>query len=452
MPGQPHNQVTGVLAISESGQVTAELSGDTGNPLVSLTGDKFAGSQSRIIGRVQDGGLTTLDGCYWRNSYSSFPSGVSTSSIHSNIAFIGAAYEGKEEPLFAELRLSIEGLDTWLSISGIYPELDTTKLGGTIHYQVPDSISLTLPWDVELGFNFGMDFPRVSSLITEASVKQTAFVWIKPKEPQSVAYFSSLAIRLCNFLSLALDEAVSIQSMTGYLDQGTIDDFNKYHPVQIYSRFAPWSEKKPNINWYDALFRYPDVSQRLNHMLMKWFESHELFTPAFNLYFATKAQHSQFLDTKILWLTQALEILHRRSSEEKEMSDEEFRNLLESVIGSCPQNRREWLNVKLPNANELSLRQRLGKLLDPFKLWFGDQDKRKAFVNSVCHTRNYLTHYDEDNTNDRAKDSHALFELLGKLEALFQLHLLALIGLDNSSIDSIIQQNYGLRRRLGISL
>ena len=62
-------------------------------------------------------------------------------------------------------------------------------------------------------------------------------------------------------------------------------------------------------------------------MMGKWFENYETFEPAFNLYFALRTQPSQFLDTKILWLTQALETLHRRSSDETEMSEEEFASL-----------------------------------------------------------------------------------------------------------------------------
>ena len=65
--------------------------------------------------------------------------------------------------------------------------------------------------------------------------------------------------------------------------------------------------------------------------------------------------------------------------------------------------------------------------------------------------RNYLTHYDETTTGKRATGSDELFELYEKLEALFQLHLLSLIGLDAPAIDSIIHGNRGLRRRLGDS-
>ena len=67
----------------------------------------------------------------------------------------------------------------------------------------------------------------------------------------------------------------------------------------------------------------------------------------------------------------------------------------------------------------------------------------------VCDTRNYLTHYDETTTGNRAKTPDEMFELSNKLEALFQLHLLRLIGIDESTIDSIVLGNQSLSRALG---
>ena len=325
---------------------------------------------------------------------------------------------------------------------------DIANQKGLIRFHVPDDITLDLPYDSEMSFRFGLTFPSVSVLRTEAAVQQTVQALVKLRDPHPIEYFSSLAFKLCNFLTLALDQAVSVQSMTGYLTQETAEKENHRIPVKVYGQFAPWPEKKPTIRWHDVLFRYPNVASQLDNMMGKWFENYEIFEPAFNLYFASRTQPSQFLDTKLLWLTQALETLHRRSSNETEMPEEEFASLRESVMQSCLQSRRQWLNDRLHYANELSFRHRIERLLEPVRRWFGDHRKRRAFVSRVCDTRNYLTHYDEATTGNRATGSDEMFELYGKLEALFQLHLLSLIGLDAQAIDSIIQGNRGLRRRL----
>ena len=461
LPGQPGTRLSGVLKISESSEITVELAGMFDNPLVTPrtfgvavtpSREEAASDPRRIVGVLQKGGLVTLDRCLWQNTNSSFPSGLSTSTVYAELAFVGVEYDEDEEALFSEFSFSVEGLDTWLSISGIETELDTASGRGLIRYHVPDDIPLHLPCDAELTFRFGLTFPSVSVLRTEATVQQTALALVKLREPRPIEYFSSLAFKLCNFLTLALDQAVSIQSMTGYLDQETAEEESRRIPVRVYGQFAPWPEKKPTIRWHDALFRYPHAASQLDNMMGKWFENHETFEPAFNLYFALRTQPSQFLDTKILWLTQALETLHRRRSDETEMSEEEFASLRESVLQSCPRNRRQWLSHRLHYANELSFRHRIERLLEPLERWFGDHGKSRAFVSRVCDTRNYLTHYDEATTGNRATGSDEMFDLYGKLEALFQLHLLSLIDLDDSSIDSIIRENRGLRRRLGVQV
>ena len=458
LPGQSDTQLPGVLKISESGEITVELAGMFDNPLVTPRSFGVAATPSReealdprrIVGVLQKGGAITLDRCLWQRTNFSFPSALSTSTVLAELAFLGVEYDADEEALFSGFSFSVEGLDTWLSISGIETEFDRASGAGLIRYHVPDDIPLHPSSDAELSFGFGLTFPTVSVLRTEASVRQTAIARVKINAPRPLEYFSSLAIKLCHFLTLALDQAVSIRSMTGYLEQETAEEENRRVPVNVYGQFAPWPEKTATMRWHDALFRYPHVASELDNIMRMWFENYELLEPAFNLYFASRTQPSQFLDTKILWLTQALETLHRRRSDETEMSEEEFASLRKSVMKSCPPSRRQWLSHRLLYANELSFRHRIQRLLEPLEQWFGDGAERGAFVNRICDTRNYLTHYDETTTKDRATGSDELFELYGKLEALFQLHLLRLVGLDNTSIDSIVHENRGLRRRLGL--
>ena len=458
-PGKPDTQLPGVLKISESGEVTVDLTGTFGNPLVTpdrsgLAGtpgeEGGAGDPGRVVGALRQGGRVTLDGCLWENPGFSFPGGVSTSTIHAHMAFVGAEYEEQEDPLFSEFSFFIEGLDSWLWFPVFDIERSPSRREGLIRYELPDDITLGLTSDVELSFRFDLHSPNVSLPITEITVQQTVDVLVKTGDPKPVDYFSSLAFKLCNFLTLALDQAVSTQSMTGYVDQENADGQNHRRQVKVYAKFAPRPEREPEIRWYRALFRYADLASQFDVMIAKWLEDYETFEPAFNLYFASKAEPSQFLDTKILWLSQALETLHRRSSDEMEMEDGEFTLLKKSILQNCPQDRREWLNTRLQYANELSLRNRLRALIEPFERWFGNRSTSRPFVNMACDTRNYLTHYDEAATRDRATTPDEMFELYQKLEALFQLHLLRLIGIDESTIDSIVLRNQGLRRALGV--
>ena len=457
LPEQPDAKLPGTLKISKSGEITVELTGEMGHLLVTPSSfevsarpslEETASDPRRIMGILQRGGPVTLDRCLRRYSRFPLPGHMSTSTFSAELAFVGDEHGEGQDTLFSEFSFSIEGLDAWLSISGIEIERDTENRGFLIRAHVPDDITLTLPDDTEMKFQLGVTIPVTSMDSTKVKVQQLVSVLITRREPQPIEYFSSLALKLCNFLTLALDQTVSVQTMTGHLDRKIREERNHRKLVKIYGQFAPWPENTPEIHWYDALFRYPHVANRLDEMMGKWFENYEKFESALQLYFTLRTQPSQILETKILWLCQALETFHRRSCTETEMSVEEFASLRESLMQNCPPNKRQWLSGRL--RNELSFRNRVRRLIEPVERWYGNEGKREDFVKVVCDTRNYLTHYDKANTRNRATGSAEMFELYEKLEALFQLHLLSLIGIDDPSIDSIIQENRRLRRRLRV--
>ncbi len=86
-------------------------------------------------------------------------------------------------------------------------------------------------------------------------------------------------------------------------------------------------------------------------------------------------------------------------------------------------------------------------MLEPFESLYGDTKLRKHFIGKVIDTRNYLTHYDEKLAQQAAKGK-GLWSLCMKLEALFQLHFLRLIGLDGDLIKNLVNENHALRGKL----
>ena len=155
------------------------------------------------------------------------------------------------------------------------------------------------------------------------------------------------------------------------------------------------------------------------------------------------------MQTKALWLAQALETLHRISSQETEMPVEDFRERIDLVRKSCPTEIQDWVRENLQYANRLSSKTRIERLVEPFASWFGsNSSEREVFIRRIRDTRNYLTHYDGETTKKRADRPDELFALYREMEALLQLHLLSLIGFDHSSIGSLVEQNARLRRKL----
>ena len=252
---------------------------------------------------------------------------------------------------------------------------------------------------------------------------------------------------------MQIDKTVSLDFLTGYSNEiiGELEEGKKYEiPIRIYYQSRPYSEVKPNVHRHDMLFCYRNVAGRIEGILTKWIENYEIFEAAFNLYFASKSGGHKYLDSKFLSLAQGIETLHRRKSHKKQMLEEEFSELVANILKAIPDaEQKRWIKEKLRYANELSLRKRMKLMVKPFECLFGTRKRRQSFFNKVTDTRNYLTHYDRK-LADKAASRRGLWKLYKKLEALFQLHFLRLIGMNLESIKSIVNENYALRDKLGL--
>ena len=454
LPGDTENRVAGVLRISQSGEATIEVSGVPHHPI-------FTPQDAEPIrvfgmvdkpGSVTTNGFVTLDGCIRQPMVSGWPFGMSKAGFDIDVVFVGIIYGDQEESGFSELSLYVEELGDWLDTPGIYTEFDMVGRSGSIRYHHPPGIKVDLPEEIRLEFRLELTPSVASSASTKtASVSQTACVHLTPEDPQPIEYFLPLAVRLCGFLSLALDRTVSVQKIIGedeILDARTGEAFPI--SVEVYGQFAPWSHSPPSTHSHEVMFRYPDVSSQLDDLLTKWLINYEKFKHAINLYFASRTDALQSPETRFLWLAQGLETFHRRSSRETAMPEEEFERRKASILDSCPEEWREWLDHELGFSNELSLGSRLRKLISPFQKQFGNAATRNSFVNEIVVTRNYFTHYDH-RLEDQAARGEDLVKLYQKLEALFRLHLLRLIGLDGGTIDLMVQNNARFRRSIGLA-
>ena len=265
--------------------------------------------------------------------------------------------------------------------------------------------------------------------------------------------FLDLVFKLHLFLCFAINKIVSLDSVTGYSSEITIEiiDGQKQEiPIKIYYQSEPHSETKPKVHPHDMLFRYRDVADQREEILTKWIKNYDISEPSFNLYFATMSGGQKYVDGKFLSLAQGIETLHRRNSQETQMPEAEFSNLKDKILKAVPDSKeKKWIKEKLRYANELSLRKRMRQMIEPFKDLFGNSKKRNSFIGKVVDTRNYLTHYDSSLEN-KADSGEDLGKLYTKLEALFQLHFLRLIGIDDNTIKSMVNENYALRNKLGL--
>ena len=443
LPSASEKKLPGTLKISDGGKIELEVVGLFDETVGRQNdGSNNRGEFERIVGQIEGHGLVTLDGCFYKH-WHPFSNGISKSLLHVGKALLGIAYDDQEPLLFNVLQFSVEGIDEWVGLSGINVDYQDEKRTATVTYSPLDEISLNLNNGMKLLISFSWTLPGLPH-ITEAKITQKACFKLVSQQERPLEDFISIAHKLTIFLCFAVDKTVCIDQMAA---TSNADGSEFPSPIPLYYESLPYTKEVPKVYPYHMLFRYPAIKAKTEQILNNWLQIYEKIEPALNLYFGVTTGGLRYLDAKVLALAQGLEIYHRRTSDETRIGNADFEKLREALETQCPEEHKNWLSERLNYGNELSLRQRIKRIIEPFNEFMGDEDQRDTLIRNIVDTRNYLTHYDKS-LESRAANGEELLRLYYKMEAIFQLCLLQEVGFTQPEIKSVLEKSYKLRETL----
>ncbi len=450
LPSLPDKKIPGTLFISDGGEIELEVIGLFDESPEGIN-SALSGNQNeleRIVGHIEKYGLVTLDVCFYKNRNIS-SGGISKSRIHVCRALLGVAYEDKETVQFNTFKFSVEGIDEWVGISGIKVELRLEERSATVAYSPPEEVLHHLDNGMKLIITYSYTLPGFPN-IKEAKVTQKTFFKLVSEQGRPLDDFISVAHKITTLLCFAIDKTVCIEQVSAASNSFLMDkDKGESRPiwVPIFYASLPFSEVVPKIEWHNMFFTYVQIQANAEQMINNWINAYEEIRPAMSLYFSTKTGAQKFLDGKFLALAQGLETFHRRKFEEKLMEEKDFKGLLETLINLCPEKNQEWLAGRLEHGNEVNLSRRLKSLIEPFNELFGTSRERSKFIRSIVNTRNYLTHFDQSLQSEATKGKE-LWSLCFKMEAIFQLLFLNILGFTQEEILSVVNGNNYLGQKL----
>ena len=404
LPSSPKRQITGTLTISDGGDIKLELP----QPLVNGIRGFNLGDFGQILGRVEKIGPVTFDNCSRIAYERSIIDGVlmGPEVIRAHRVFTGIRCSEGLIPRFNTVSFSVEGIDEWVGIGGIEVDRHSEKRAVTISYDKPADISLNLQNGMQLLITFTSTFPGFPNL-KDAKVSQKTYFRLISQKARELDEFTSVAQKIMAFLCFVMNEIVCLDSMSATSDnlrQNIGDGRTAPIPVKIYCPSWPYAKDQPEINELDMLFRFTEIQGRAESIINRWIDNYEQITPALDLYFLTKTGTLPTLNIHFLILVQAVEAYHRKTSGER-----------------C-----------------MALGDRIQKMTEPFdKFMCGE--KRVGLIKIIKDTRNYLTHYDSSLEPKAAKGEDLKFLCL-KMNALFRLQFLKLIGFDEQEIDDIVDK------------
>lgn len=380
----------------------------------------------------------------------SFP-GIEKQQYGAGLLAVNVHLEKKSDLKLHRLDFRCTDLSAWVSHDSFKIQYNPKEGSTRIDYKQPDPIEAVLADGFKLTVSTSVKGPFLSWLQKEVIVTETDWLSIKADRELEFEQLWMMANRLRDFLSLAVGRPVFITEVSGQSERSKreINGRSHYNSIQIFflQRDKP-KEQRP-INLPDeVLLPLAAVDERLGEVLSKWFERSELLAPALDLYFGTLYEPRIHLERHFLFLAQAVETYHRRTSDATDLLPEEHEHRRKAALDTVPSQYKDWLDGKLHKySNELSFRQRIKALVDRFKDVFEGYIKKQLFAQKVYESRNYYTHYDQKSEAQAAKGLD-LLDLIYKLRSLLEACFLSEIGLTNEEIKQILHKKIQERQHI----
>ena len=435
LPTIPDRKVSGMLSVSAERGIELEILQPLEPNIEAIFSRNMSGF-NRVVGHVQEIGYVTLDGCRYITRNRSMSQGIL--KVHSvlgvNRVFTGVAYAENEVPRFNTFTFSIEGLEEWVALDAIsYKQEEEIEI---VAYKPTHSISFNLADGMQLEIMISV--VRSSSLSPrEVKITQELDFKLVSNNDQELKEFLSVAQKLTHLLRFATNETVSLDSMSATSDNHVQKVGEDIMPIEIniYSQSGFYLKNPPQVHWEDMLFGFSDIQNDAEQVINKWIDSYKQYEDAFNLYFLAQLKLQPSNTTKFLTLAQCLEVYHRKTYDDKYMEDDEFRKLRKGLIKQVPKSNRNWFGQRLNFAHELTLKDRIRKIVEPYEGFIGEENVSQL-INYIVDSRHYYTHYNPDLELKAAKGQN-LYILCLKMEMLFELCFLELMGFSQEKINSI---------------
>ena len=397
---EPDTKLPGTLSIFDGGIIELELLHTPGSEKLDLK-ERW----TRVAGQIEKEGFVTLDRCEFKKAENF--GGISKICYNVKRAITSLTYQNSEYPRFTSLSFSVEGLDDWVGLNEI--TIDGLPCGEgtiTLSYKQPEHVTIHLENGMQLfimstftcpgRFSINEDF-TLSQKADEFNIRPVTSITLFAADGCGFEEFHPVVKELTAFLCFATNRFVCIDSMSAEIGNphsditdGTtsMDTAKIYYESWPYANYTKDKSKIPPPNSIE----FSALSDHGEKIIKQWIAVYDQIEFGLNLYLSARMGAHPTLQARYLALAQALEGCHRRA------------------CGSSK-----------------SFGERIKHIIEPFAMIIGDEATQQELISNIVNTRNYLTHNDPS-LEPKAAKGVELHHLCSKMERLFQLYILQLLG------------------------
>lgn len=445
----------GMLFIEDGGKGRINLISDNVRSLPYTFYDKFS-----LAGELPTLGNCIFTECFI-NSQPAFGSGeINIVFSYALLELDDEVYRTQVETLKNKLdiklngiRFGLDNLDLWVNSSNVFNVKHDDKCKKiSINCNMRDEISLYDNGSVVISVIFIYNYPGFP-IIKSSVISETPYIEINKKNGGNFdkGELWEYLHKFISLMTILLGEETCIDSMKAIF----INDYGDRTLSMLVFQSDIFSKEKTSLNWHDININL-DYLIKINKetkLIENWIDRFEDVAPSVELYGTYREINNNYAEINFLWMTQAVEALHRRTRDGNKLSIADYEKMCEVLRGNCPEEYRDWLEPRLKYGNELSFKSRLDEFMEETINIIKSQEhyssndgfrflnrKTNKLINDIVRYRNYYTHYDPSIKKTNRERTFRLITLTSLLEIVLFIQLLNYMGLSGNILDNLFSQ------------
>lgn len=422
----PQNSVTGVLKIASDGDIDLEPDLPMpGRSAWQVLEHREIPQDTEIHGllRASNQNVVLMDlyprpGIFKSN-------GISNDRYGAQIALVGGAPTiGIKRPLsICRMIVELKGFDVWLRLGNI--KSNRSESSCVVQYEKPTDLHYRLE-EGTLSIRFSLSGVLSGQWRSDdLHLSECASIVYVPDRHRTLQEVREQYAHLGDLFLLLTGSTYQLGWPT-VVPEGDGTHFKLYYP-------RPSGATEPPSRM-DCCTNLPRLRESFGNIFRRYRTKREELGPGIFLYLGTQRASEMYVEHRFISFVTGLESLHRRQGPDV---DANLTEKIERILAQIPEKGdRRWLEWKLKNATEPSLRDRLSQNLSVLPL---EKDSLNVFCDTCADRRNDISHFGGQRTLGTGYASF-LNDLVVKnraLSHLYHLILLREIGLDEKTVEEI---------------
>lgn len=386
-----------------------------------------------IYGKSTNGDAITLQEIFQTSSSTNIGSGgISNPEIlQASWLFFGAHIPDNSR--FSEINLRIPGLQVWYSqpLIHFFQTRDSVSDEIILNYSIPPSKQepIFIP-AIEAEYKWGIGRNTKTDKFSELSVDISAWLTIKPREPQLLNWYFDQIFKATTLFSILAGTSMIPDCIE------TSDENSRAISILIGMRNTKTCQfTQP----YQFFMPINSIEKSFDEVIKKWFDEFPKIQIPVQLALSVLSSEELWLNMEFLSLMQVLEGFHRCIYDGYYMDEKEYLSIQQILTNAIPpklnSDHKDALKSRIKYGNEYSLKKRLDELSNMLsesvrKIIIGKNGK---IPQKWIDTRNYYTHWDEELQNG-ILDSQTMYFVNFRLKMFIRALFIVFMGIPEEAL------------------